>query len=360
MNATHLQHLIADAMHAFRTPMSIIEQYASLLLENGHERRTEDDCQCLRSIRHSVFDMDMIGRGLGLLADIATHRLRLCRRRYQLPDLADDIQRQLSSEPAARIEVTIDLTGAQDAALFGDCRATAEALLFLAFAACRKLEGTCSFHLKVAHRNSRTIDIELTTPRSDMPASWFEPSVRRPGPWPGLQSRETDEMTLPLRSALELARLNLSAVGLRPHGDDQAAWSVSLPIDEPGSIVAAWINCCAPGLAQATIASAMRIEAMSSAGVEDVADFLDMACDAADLILPAGETAWLVLSARGDDLAWGEILQSQRSKYIIDSGLNTFPALQIATAGQYELPSQRLSLVDLISAVPPEPSAAVA
>ncbi len=227
---------VDDVSHEFRTPLTVIKEYASLILDGLGGPVTDEQQDWLRTIDVATVDLNTMVEDFLDSSKLRAGRLRVDRRPVAVPEILDNVERLLSRKAEAA-DITLTIAAAPDLPeVFADPEKARRVVMNLATNA-----------IKFSPRGS---EVRITTRRLE---EEIEISIHDQGPGldrddlatlfqrfhqlPNAMSPSVKGFGLGLNIARQLVWLNLGRIDVDSEPGRGSTFRFTIPIHHPVAIV---------------------------------------------------------------------------------------------------------------------------
>jgi len=338
-------HFVDNVAHEFRTPLTVIKEFASIMEEGLVGDLNAEQSDYLRVICARVDDLNGLVNDMLDLSRLEAGLIGVSRRECALSDIVGRVETILARRArASNVEFAVEI-GDGLPALFCDPEKIGRVLINLGINAF-KYGGDKGGVRLWAHRseNPREIVLGVTDRGPGIPADKLEMIFERFRQAGGL--RDTAKgFGLGLSIVRELADLNLGEIAVRSVVGEGTTFSLTLPVFDPPAIVARYIAKMVRERTSSFYVSDIRISV--SAAADDCESYLQQQVKREDLLMRLGPDSWILLTvdkrdadirAKADELRDGLVGHTAESG---DGALT----VEVQPVGVWRLPHQSEALI---------------
>lgn len=342
---------VDEVAHEFRTPLTVIKEFASIMDEGLIGELNAEQHDYLRVICARVDDLNGLVNDMLDLSRLEAGLISVARRRCALADVVARVQTTLTRRAhAGNIPFTVAV-GDDLPPLYCDPEKVGRVIINLAVNAF-KYGGDCGAVELWARRSSdcAKVIVGITDRGPGIPADKLEvifERFRQAG-----SARDTAKgFGLGLSIVRELVDLNLGELSVESQLGRGTTFSFSLPVFDPPGIVARYVSWLArrrPALFFVADIGIVLREARDEATAEECDALLQQQLQEDELLLRLGTASWTLLTADRQDAevrTRARVLQSRFAEHAaeIDSGL---PEIDVRPTGIWRLPGQMDAVVN--------------
>jgi PAS domain S-box-containing protein len=338
-------HFVDNVAHEFRTPLTVIKEFASIMEEGLVGELNADQSDYLRVICARVDDLNGLVNDMLDLSRLEAGLIGVSRRECGLMDIIGRAETILERRAkASNVEFAVEIEGGLPP-LFCDPEKIGRVLINLGINAF-KYGGEKGGVRLWARRsdNPREIVLGVSDRGPGIPAEKLEMIFERFKQAGGL--RDTAKgFGLGLSIVRELADLNLGEIAVESAVGEGTTFSLTLPVFDPPAIVGRYIAKLARERSSSFYVSDIRISVSGAA--DDCEPFLQQQVKREDLLMRLGPDSWILLTvdkrdadirAKADQLRDGLVAHAAE----IGNGALTVEAQPV---GVWRLPHQSEALI---------------
>jgi PAS domain S-box-containing protein len=343
-------HFVDNVAHEFRTPLTVIKEFASIMDEGLVGEMNAEQSDYLRVICARVDDLNGLVNDMLDLSRLEAGLIGVSRRECAIPDIVGRVETILERRAkASGVDFAVEIEAGLPA-LFCDPEKIGRVLINLGINAF-KYGGEKGGVRLWARRsaNPREIVIGVSDRGPGIPAEKLEMIFERFKQAGGL--RDTAKgFGLGLSIVRELADLNLGEIAVESVVGEGTTFSLTLPVFDPPAIVARYIAKLARERTSSFYVSDIRISvsgAVDAPAADDCDAFLQQQVKREDLLMRLGPDSWILLTvdkrdadlrSKADQLREG---LAGHAAEIADGAL----AVEVQPVGVWRLPHQSEALI---------------
>ena len=360
--ADRAHRVVDDVSHEFRTPLSVIREFSSIIADGLAGEVSDEQAEYLKIIDGSVIDLNNMVEDLLDSSKLRAGRLRIHRCEHEVQDILDRERKVLARKASSRpIVIREDIeTGLPR--IFVDEEKVR-----------RVISNLMTNAIKFSPEGG---EIVLSVKRSD-DSKYIEFSVADNGP--GLSPDDVDQLFgrfhqvssarnvaakgfgLGLSIAHELSWLNLGSISVKSSKGEGATFSFTVPIAEVESIIACFNMVILTGEHEDAMISILSVcvdsmqKTLPNANPIEPMEFLASVSHPTDLILDCcrdsvtGEPqSWLVIGRTGNPQKWINRLNETRDSICSENPTHIAP-LVIDLMGTWDYPHQLNETLNALS-----------
>lgn len=342
-------HFVDNVAHEFRTPLTVIKEFASIMGEGVVGELNAEQSDYLRVICARVDDLNGLVNDMLDLSRLEAGLIGVSRRECAIQDIVGRVESILERRAkASNVDFAVEIEAGLPA-LFCDPEKIGRVLINLGINAF-KYGGEKGGVRLWARRsaNPRESVIGVTDRGPGIPAEKLEMIFERLKQAGGL--RDTAKgFGLGLSIVRELADLNLGEIAVESAVGEGTSFSLTLPVFDPPAIVARYIAKLARERTSSFYVSDIRISVSGAAdaAADDCDAFLQQQVKREDLLMRLGPDSWILptvdkrdadLRSKADRLRDG---LAGHAAEIADGAL----AVEAQPVGAWRLPQQSEALI---------------
>jgi PAS domain S-box-containing protein len=292
-------HFVDNVAHEFRTPLTVIKEFASIMEEGLVGEMNAEQSDYLRVICARVDDLNGLVNDMLDLSRLEAGLIGVSRRECAIPDIVGRVETILERRAkASGVDFAVEIEAGLPA-LFCDPEKIGRVLINLGINAFKYGGDKGGVRLWARRSgNSREIVIGVTDRGPGIPAEKLEMIFERFKQAGGL--RDTAKgFGLGLSIVRELADLNLGEIAVESVVGEGTTFSLTLPVFDPPAIVARYIAKLARERTSSFYVSDIRISvsgAVDAAAADDCDAFLQQQVKREDLLMRLGPDSWILLT----------------------------------------------------------------
>jgi signal transduction histidine kinase len=336
-------HFVDDVAHDLRTPLTVIDQYASILAEGLCGAVTPRQVKHLETISEATHDMaEMVDDFLDS-SKLKARALSVDRAPHTVQELFDSVipLLEIRAKPKG---VSIRQSPADDVGkFFGDLSKTGRVLINLAVNAIKVSPQDGSIELSAATTDAGDVRIAVTDQGPGMRPEDLDVIFERFKQLEEPQLAGTKGFGLGLSIVKQLTWLNLGAVDVQSEPGKGSTFGFTLPGDDLSRILARFTDCLGV-LEEIGEVRLLHIGAAPDADVATLRRVISSSCRPMDLVLEdPEENAVNVVGVSRDTTAWSNKIRDAMTRFN-RSIERQAPELEIKVGGSWSRDSDKAQL----------------
>ncbi len=292
---TETAHRFVDNVaHEFRTPLTVIKEFAAILLDGIGGEVSDQQSQYLHHIIGASRDLAGMVDDFLDSSKLKAGALRVNRTRHAVSEIIEGIRPTLEHRAASKQIRIIDELEGEDCEVFADLEKAGRTLLNLAVNAIKFSSAGDEVRI-VATCSSEGALISVFDHGPGLPADEVEIIFERFRQVGDVQRTCAKGFGLGLNIAKELAWLNLGTITVQSEVNRGSRFSLSLPSCDPSVIFGRYLSVIVPPHNHNPISLLQAVAPTFPAEMERVRQFLCAHCHPTDLVLPAIDEESIVL-----------------------------------------------------------------
>jgi signal transduction histidine kinase len=337
------QRFVDNVSHEFRTPLSVIKEYVSLIQDGLVGSVTERQAQMLRVIADRSEDLNRMVDDMLDVSRLGAGILHVWRKIHTPTEIIARIVPALKSKAELRhITLEFDVPDSLPN-IFCDAEKIGRALTNLAVNAI-KFSGDPGRVIISARSspNDKSVKYAVTDNGVGMDATELETIFERFTQLDNNLHGSTKGFGLGLSIAKELIELNLGSVNVSSKPNIGSTFSFTVPIADHCGVLRRYVDRCAAAEGGATISLlVVEIDASSDASQRDEVDALiNYLLRGNDVSVPMSATSWIIMARA--DRSESELLIRRYGESWIETNRNrlgaALPALELSIVGTWQVP----------------------
>ncbi len=296
---------VDDVAHEFRTPLTVVREFASLIDDGLAGPVTDDQQQMLRHIDHAVSDLSRLVDDFLDTSKLKSRTLRINRQAVPLSSVIEPACEQVQFKAEQR-GVDIAVEGLQDNIMvFMDVEKARRALINLLTNAIKYSPENGMIRLKVQRRET-CVTLDVIDQGPGLNQEQLDTIHHRFGQAHSAQQPHIDGFGLGLNIAHDLAWLNLGNVTVVSEPGQGSTFGLTLPLADP--------TCVLTHYAQQRVEAdpwhqvTTLVLCHDSCDAATLQDFASVNSGGEDLALPLNDQELLLLAPHDHPSAWKERL----------------------------------------------------
>jgi PAS domain S-box-containing protein len=343
-------HFVDNVAHEFRTPLTVIKEFASIIEEGLVGDLNAEQSDYLRVICARVDDLNGLVNDMLDLSRLEAGLIGVSRRECGITDIVGRAETLLERRAkASNVDFAVELEAGLPP-LFCDPEKIGRVLINLGINAFKYGGDKGGVRLWARRSaNPREIVIGVTDCGPGIPADKLEMIFDRFKQAGGL--RDTSKgFGLGLSIVRELADLNLGEIAVESAVGEGTTFSLTLPVFDPPAIVGRYIAKLARERSSSFYVSDIRISvfrAPDAAAVDDCEAFLQQQVKREDLLMRLGPGSWILLTVDKRDAdvrAKADQLRDGLAGHAAEIGAGAL-AVEAQPVGVWRLPHQSEALI---------------
>jgi PAS domain S-box-containing protein len=343
-------HFVDNVAHEFRTPLTVIKEFAAIMEEGLVGALNAEQGDYLRVICARVDDLNGLVNDMLDLSRLEAGLIGVSRRECMIQDIVGRVESTLERRAkASNVEFAVEIEAGLPA-LFCDPEKIGRVLINLGINAFKyggDKGGVCLWARRSG--NPREIVVGVSDRGPGIPAEKLEMIFERFKQAGGL--RDTAKgFGLGLSIVRELADLNLGEIAVESAVGEGTTFSLTLPVFDPPAIVGRYVAKLARERTSSFYVSDIRISvsgAGDAAAANDCEAFLQQQVKREDLLMRLGPDSWILLTVdkRDADIrAKADQLRDGLVRHAAEIG-DGAPAVDAQPVGVWRLPHQSEALI---------------
>jgi signal transduction histidine kinase len=341
---------VDDVAHEFRTPLTVIREFAAIMNEGLVGDLNDDQRHYLRVICARVDDLNGLVNDMLDLSRLEAGLMSAARRECSVQDVIERVEtvltrRALASRVEFKVEVEENLPK-----IYCDAEKIGRVLINLAINAFKYGGEKGGVTLWIRHSpESGQIAMGVTDNGPGIPPDKLDMIFER-FKQAGRLRDTAKGFGLGLNIVRELVDLNLGEVSLKSILGQGSTFSFTVPVFNPASIVSLYVGKMARQRADLFFVSDIRIDVIAEMDEMIARDFdaiLQQQVQRDELLLQVGPRSWILLTPDKQDVdvrARARNLRERITEVYGEIGDGS-PALEVEPTGIWRLPGQTAALV---------------
>ena len=343
-------HFVDNVAHEFRTPLTVIKEFASIMDEGLVGAMNAEQSDYLRVICARVDDLNGLVNDMLDLSRLEAGLIGVSRRECAIPDIVGRVESILERRArASNVDFAVEIEAGLPA-LFCDPEKIGRVLINLGINAFKYGGDKGGVRLWARRSgNPREIVIGVSDRGPGIPAEKLEMIFERFKQAGGL--RDTAKgFGLGLSIVRELADLNLGEIAVESVVGEGTTFSLTLPVFDPPAIVGRYIAKLARERSSSFYVSDIRISvsgAADAAAADDCEAFLQQQVKREDLLMRLGPDSWILLTVDKRDAdvrVKADQLRDGLAGHAAEIGAGG-PGIEVQPVGVWRLPHQSEALI---------------
>jgi PAS domain S-box-containing protein len=343
-------HFVDNVAHEFRTPLTVIKEFASIMDEGLVGEMNAEQSDYLRVICARVDDLNGLVNDMLDLSRLEAGLIGVSRRECAIQDIVGRVESILERRAkASNVDFAVEIDAGLPA-LFCDPEKIGRVLINLGINAFKYGGDKGGVRLWARRSgNPREIVIGVTDRGPGIPAEKLEMIFERFKQAGGL--RDTAKgFGLGLSIVRELADLNLGEIAVESAVGEGTTFSLTLPVFDPPAIVGRYIAKLARERSSSFYVSDIRISvsgAAAAAAADDCEVFLQQQVRREDLLMRLGPDSWILLTVDKRDAdvrVKADQLRDGLARHAAEIGAGGL-GIEVQPVGVWRLPHQSEALI---------------
>jgi PAS domain S-box-containing protein len=341
---------VDDVAHEFRTPLTVIREFAAIMNEGLVGDLNDDQRHYLRVICARVDDLNGLVNDMLDLSRLEAGLMSASRRECSVQDIIDRVETVLTRRAqASRVDFKVEVEENLPK-IYCDAEKIGRVLINLAINAFKYGGEKGGVTLWIRHLPaSSQISMGVTDNGPGIPPDKLDMIFER-FKQAGRLRDTAKGFGLGLNIVRELVDLNLGDVGVKSILGQGSTFSFTIPVFDPASIVALYVAKMARQRTDLFFVSDIRIDVTAEMDEEMARDFdaiLQQQVQREELLLQVGPRSWILLTPDKQDVdvrARARNLRERIGEIYGELGDGS-PALEVEPTGIWRLPGQTAALV---------------
>ncbi len=343
------ERFIDDVSHDFRSPLTVIQEFALIVADGLDGPVTEKQVEHLRVITSAVEDLSRMVDDLLDSSKLRTGSLRVDRRPHCVEEILNSVRPIISSKArrkGVRLQESIELDLGK---VFADKGRAGRAILNLAVNAIKFSPKGGQVTLWAKLHESGDVQIGVTDHGRGMSSEELEVVFGRFAQT-GDQTGSANGLGLGLCIVRELVALNLGELQVVSEPGQGSTFSFTLPTNEPAVILGRYFDQLAEASGPLDRLAVLRVSPEDpKLDYEDLHTFVTGACYPMDLVLDSDDAGCLLaigLTAQPD--LWMQRLRSTWAEMVPDNPNERKCEIRVEHVGSWSYRQERDSLVSFL------------
>ncbi len=290
---------VDNVSHEFRTPLTVIKEYTSLVREGVVGPVSDEQKKMLIVVEDRADDLNTMVDDMLDVSKLKSGLLGICRQECQVAEILDHVRLGLERKAAVKgVELEFEIDPLLPT-LFCDPEKAGRVLINLTTNAIKFCGQPGHVRLSCHRESDRTgVKFGVSDNGSGISAENQEAIFRRFKQLGESERSSTKGFGLGLSIAKQLVELNLGAITLESHVGSGSTFFFTLPPADPREVLRRylkWIERRRNGSSQLALVEANVEESTSATLADDVNLFLNHLLRSTDLLFRSGPTKWLVV-----------------------------------------------------------------
>ncbi|MAE66125.1 MAG: hypothetical protein CMJ18_17780 [Phycisphaeraceae bacterium] len=311
---TETAHRFVDNVaHEFRTPLSVIKEFASIIEEGLSGPVTEQQREHLKFIEGAARELAQMVDDFLDSSKLKARTLRVDRRNHAVASLIEGVLPMLESRAASRriginVQVSSDMPP-----VFADRDKVARVILNLVVNAIKFSPEQSTVTIRASTRSADDVEIQVIDSGPGMPPEETSRIFERFRQVGEVSRDGVKGFGLGLNIARELVWLNLGTLGVRSDVGSGSVFYFTLPALNPDHIVRAYVDRLAEHEEPPVRLALLAVRDARRGDLESVRRFLVATCYPMDLALSTGD-AIIVAGVTTEPQRWAQRLRDRKKK----------------------------------------------
>lgn len=349
--AERAHRVVDDVSHEFRTPLTVIKEFASIINDGLAGPVTEKQVEFLKIMSGAVGDLNHMVEDLLDSSKLRAGRLRVERRGHRVEDIFERGRATLARKASSRgitIEERVE-DGLPE--VFADEEKVRRVIANLMTNAIKFSPQNSVIRLSATRRDELgEVVIGVTDQGSGLSVEEIDSLFGRFHQTSAGRRATAKGFGLGLSIAEELSWLNLGRISVQSERGKGATFSFTVPYNQPEAILDHYFNTMASIERPEDQLVLLQVRAREHGNPQEVSSFLSSVSFPTDLLLPVHDDAqgrdtnsvsesWWILGRTMDVEAWKRRIHDARRQQIEDDGLNA-PLLDFETVDSWSYPTE--------------------
>ena len=342
------ERFVDDVSHEFRTPLTVIKEFTSILAEGLSGPLTKEQAEYLAVMGKAVEDLTRMVNDLLDSSRLESSLRRVDRRRCKVAEIIRSVRPMLSKSAKARNIRIVEAVAPKVSDVFADEEKVGRILVNFVVNALKFSAADTQVTLWARERSQGLVEIGVTDQGRGMSAEDLKvifARFKRVGNTAGLSTRG---FGLGLHIAKELVWLNLGKVHVESAPGKGSTFSFTLPKCSRKAILESYFGQL-DSPTEETIVSALVVTLDEDGrSLDEVRDLLVSESRPMDLVLRDEKAHRLVLLGWTDvPEDWARRLQTARSESMKDNQCLPIPSMRITPVGSWPCPAKSEEAMDV-------------
>ncbi len=342
------QRFVDDVSHDFRTPLTVIREFASIIADGLDGAVTQQQKDHLALVLGAVDDLARMVDDLLDSTKLRIGALRVDRRPHHIQQIMESV-RPLIAAKARTKDIRIVETVAPDLPMvFADKEKVGRTILNLAINAVKFSPRESEIELWAKPLESGDLEVGVTDHGRGLSEEELARVFERFAQTGSSTGTEGKGLGLGLSIAKELATLNLGEIHVESEPGRGSTFSFTLPMNQPALILGNYLNRLVEATDQIDRLAVLRLTTTNSElSGEALRVFAASTCYPMDLILDCGDSV-LAVGLTAEPIRWIERMRSAWIEVVSEAPDEENPELGIEHIGSWFYRRQMEAMVGFL------------
>jgi len=335
---------VDDVAHEFRTPLTVIKEFASIIDDGLAGQVSEKQHEYLAFIENATRELAQLVDDFLDCSKLRAGKLRVDRRGFEISDLFGAVRPMLQCRAQSRSITIVEEIEPNLASVFGDEHMASRVIINLTMNAIKFSPPQSEITVFARTGSVGDVEIGVTDRGPGLSEQEQQFLFKRFSQVGGLRRTSEKGFGLGLTIAQELVWLNLGAMDVRSAPGEGSTFSFTLPPNDPEIVVARYLEHVGR-LEQRPSTSFSLLHATPANGAtsaEDIRKQVASQCQSLDLVVPAvdGHSVLLIGPAEEPD-QWLSRLNEHLADMRDETGNAQLPPVELKWMGTWAYPKER-------------------
>jgi hypothetical protein len=343
------ERFVDDVSHEFRTPLTVIKAYTSMLADGLGGPVTGEQAEYLGMTGKAVEDLTRMVNDLLDSSRLESSLRRVDRRRCKVAEIIRSVRPMLSSNAKARNIRIVEGVAPRVSDVFADEEKVRRTLVNFAVNALKFSPAGTQVTLWARELSHGLVEIGVTDQGRGISAEDLKvifARFKRVGNTAGLSTRG---FGLGLHIAKELAWLNLGRVHVKSTLGKGSTFSFTLPKCNRKAVLESYFGQLNEPSEETAVSALVVTTAEDERSLDRAREFLVSECRPMDLVLADKKTHRLILLGWTDlPENWAHRIETARDESMKDNPSLRNPMMRITTIGTWQCPTKSEEAMDVV------------
>ena len=335
MLTQNAQQFVEDVAHEFRTPLTVIGEFASIMSDGIGGEITAKQCSYLNFISEATSDLANLIDDFLDSGKLRTGMLRVSRESHKPDDIIHGAWRMIESRASSKnVHVELELQPGLPN-VYADAEKASRALLNLATNAIKFTNPDGQIHIR-AIGCGEVVRFEVEDTGPGLSPEEIDGLFKRFRQCNGSQHITEKGFGLGLSIVRDLVSINLGVVEIWSTLGEGSVFAFTVPVDEPDCIIGAFMRKVEERAEDAPVVALCAHTDSHLCGSTSLSEYLASICYGDDLVLQLPERDSVVLLGQTPNhKQWVRRLQDAHESRCVDSGETPVKPLGIDVIGMW-------------------------
>ena len=345
------QQFVENVSHEFRTPLTVIREFTSIIRDGLDGPVTAKQEEHLNKVLHRTDDLALMVDDMLDISKLEAGLLSVWRRKCHATDLIENVVGLLKGRATSK-KVALTATSPQDLpGIFCDDEKARRVIMNLAVNAIKFAPEGGAVEVWARHAEGQTnVEIGVSDNGPGISAENLKVIFDRFRQGDQRLNSSTKGFGLGLNIARELVGLNLGQINVETRPQAGSTFSFTLPLFDPRVVLSrflsrlAHISCTSSDMSLFTV----DVDPTNCQPATVVDEFLQRAVRANNLVMPAGNSSWVIAAVCSEQECEDMIQQLtvDWTEFIRNCPRVALPLLQTTFRGSWSIADQREDMTE--------------